>query len=447
MAKSTRKRTTRKSAKPDKPYKDFPLFPHDSGRWAKKVRGKLHYFGRWGTKKGNKIVPVDDVGASAQEAVDLYNHQRDDLHAGRTPRTLDGDGYTLRDLCNEFLTSKMNKLESGELSRQTFSDYQRSCVRMIEQFGRTRRVDDLRPDDFERFRKKLAKEFSIVTLKNEINHCRIILKYAHDQQKIDRPVNYGQSFEKPAARTLRKARNENGPRFFEADELQRIIKASDPWMRAMVLLGINGGLGNTDVANSPQAAIDFEGGWLDYPRPKTEIRRRIPLWPETLSALRKAIDSRPKAKSHRDSDLCFLTVQGNRWVRTRPSKSKPQQFVTVNTVSGRFGRLLRKLGITGRKRLGFYTLRHTFETVAGGSKDQVAVDAIMGHVDNSMAAVYREQIDDDRLRAVVDYVHSWLFGQADDDAADEAGDAKAGGGNQVDGNQQDDGGPRLRVVG
>ena len=57
--------------KPNKPYSDFPLYAHATGRWAKRIRGKLHYFGPWSDPQG---------------AMNLYLSQRDDLYAGRRPR-------------------------------------------------------------------------------------------------------------------------------------------------------------------------------------------------------------------------------------------------------------------------------------------------------------------------------------------------------------------------
>ena len=51
---------------------------------------------------------------------------------------------------------------------------------------------------------------------------------------------------------------------------------------------------------------------------------------------------------------------------------------------------MKRLGISvGRN---FYALRHTFETIGGDAKDQVAVDHIMGHARDDMASVYRERI-------------------------------------------------------
>ena len=63
---------------------------------------------------------------------------------------------------------------------------------------------------------------------------------------------------------------------------------------------------------------------------------------------------------------------------------------------------------------GFLTaLRHTFETIGGESRDQVAVDHIMGHARDDMASRYRERISDERLKAVTETIHRWLFGESD----------------------------------
>lgn len=65
--KSTTSSRRGKSVRPSKPYAEFPLFPHDSGRWAKKIRGQFHYFGKW----------ADDPKGEA--AGQLWADQRDDL--------------------------------------------------------------------------------------------------------------------------------------------------------------------------------------------------------------------------------------------------------------------------------------------------------------------------------------------------------------------------------
>ena len=38
--------------KPLKPTSDYPLFAHNNGQWAKKIKGKLRYFGPWDDPQG-----------------------------------------------------------------------------------------------------------------------------------------------------------------------------------------------------------------------------------------------------------------------------------------------------------------------------------------------------------------------------------------------------------
>jgi hypothetical protein len=166
---STKSRSRRNAVRPEKPYPDFPLMPHASGRWAKKIRQKLHYFGRWGHKQGDTIVPVADFEASARAALNEFNRQWPYLSEGRTPPPADSPvgGCTIRDVCNAFWRSKRAKLIAGELSPRTYRQYEETTELLVAHFGRERRVDDLRPEDFEPLRSALAEKFGTHGLKKQ----------------------------------------------------------------------------------------------------------------------------------------------------------------------------------------------------------------------------------------------------------------------------------------
>jgi integrase len=270
---------------------------------------------------------------------------------------------------------------------------------IIVSFGKQRLAGDLDPDDFAKMRDGMAKRWGAVRVRDMVQRVRSVFKYGLDVGLLDRPAGFGPGFARPSKKAVRLVRAKQGPKLFTAGECRSLIGAAGVPLKAMLLLGVNCGLGNSDCANLPLATLDLKGGWLDFPRPKTGIKRRCPLWPETVAALREVLARRKEPKDAADAGLLFITKYGDRW-----GKDTMDNPVTKETK-----KLMDKVGITGRRGLGFYTLRHVFRTVADEAKDQVATDYIMGHEVRNMSAAYRETISDARLRAVADHVNAWLF--------------------------------------
>jgi integrase len=370
-------------SKPAKPYPEFPLTAHPAGYWCKKIRGKVHYFGPWNDPEG---------------ALKKYDEQKEALHAGRKPKA-DTEGTTVKQAANAFNNAKRRQRDNGELSPRTWQGYKDAADEVVATFGKGRLVADLDPDDFARLRNKMAKRLGPHGLGTFVQCVRCLFKYAADNGLIDRPVQYGTSFRKPSKKVIRKHKAEQGAKLFAAEEIRRLIDNAIQPFRAMLLLGINCGMGNSDIGNLPLSAVDLDVGIIDYPRPKTGIPRRCALWPETVAALREALAKRPEPKKPEHAGLFFVTRCGDSWAKD----------TAENPVTNLMAKLLRKLRINGRKGIGFYTLRHTFRTVADEAKDQPAADYIMGHEVQHMSSVYRETISDARLRAVADHVRAWLF--------------------------------------
>jgi integrase len=269
---------------------------------------------------------------------------------------------------------------------------------VLQAFGKNRLVDDLVASDFEALRESLSKRFGPTALANRITWIRGVFRYAYEAGLIDKPVRVGPTFKAPKKRILRAARQAKGPMLFEAREIRRLLKAASPQLRAMIYLGINAGYGPTDCGRLPLSALDLRSGWINYPRPKTAVERRCPLWGETIEALKVAMAARPTAKTSEIDNLVFVTKYGDSW--SKETADSP--------IGKEFAKLLRKLKLQ-RKGRAFYALRHGLQTIGDDAKDPVATRYLMGHSDPSMGGVYRERISDDRLVDVANHVRRWLF--------------------------------------
>lgn len=128
MKVQTRKAPERKTRR--KPR--FSLWLHSgTGQWAKKIRGQHYYFGT-------------DKDAALKE----YMRVRDDLKAGRKPQPPSSSLVTIKLLGDTFLTHKKSQVIVGELTRTSFNNYEATCQRMADFFGKTSAVESLRPTTF-----------------------------------------------------------------------------------------------------------------------------------------------------------------------------------------------------------------------------------------------------------------------------------------------------------
>ena len=187
----------------------------------------------------------------------------------------------------------------------------------------------------------------------------------------------------------------------EAEVIRLLIDGADTNMKAMILLGINGGLGDSEVIRLPVdiAAEAVSTGWLNYARHKTGVARRIPLWKETTDALRAVIASRRLPRNASSVGLTFIA----------PKRGGAYAHGHANRLPEFLAAAAENAGLMGRHH--FYDLRRTFQTIGEEANDLVAVQSIMGHApkSNDMSARYRQRVTDARLLAVTNHIHRWLY--------------------------------------
>lgn len=358
-------------------------------QWSKKINKRIYYFGQ-----------------DYDRAVERYEAERQYIEAGLpVPVTA---GCSLGRLLNEFLADRRSSVLVGDLAERTFRDLDEVCDMIAEVIPTRTPLTALQPEHFLRIRDRLGKgvhqPIGPTSLNRRLGYARQVFRFASvDNHLTTSPLPYTRALRGVAARTLRGHRvRRKKLRQFAASEIRMLLEAAEPYMRAMILLGINGGMNNSDIAHLPLELVSPAcPETLVYPRRKTQQERMIPLWPETRAAIDEYRDHhRPRREI---AELFVMPRTGGPYF---------DHNVKYGPISKQFYRLLCKLKIYENGK-NFGALRTTFANVAvdTDTPDDIAVKAIMGHVESAMlfdrygtTAILR------RCQPVVDRVRSWLLG-------------------------------------
>src|SRR5262249_3672951 len=155
--------------------------------------------------------------------------------------------------------AKAEARDAGELSPRTWADYKAIMGMMLDGLGKQRLITDLRPDDFGQLKNKLAKRNGPHRMCTIIQVIRCAFRFASETERIDRPMRFGPAFRRTSKKVLRLHRAKQGAKLFSAEEIRAMVQGGlvagkdgpelvrpGTAMKAMLLLGINCGFGNSD---------------------------------------------------------------------------------------------------------------------------------------------------------------------------------------------------------
>ncbi|MEX2386585.1 MAG: tyrosine-type recombinase/integrase [Phycisphaeraceae bacterium] len=424
------------------PYPEFALSPHmASGRWYKVYEGRRHYFGK--------------LADGWEAAYKRYEDEWPQIVAGRKPRPdadTEGGGLTLREGVNKWLAARVEDGQYGNIAASTVEAYRSIGTRLIKELGGTTRIGWLGPDDFRRLGLVYGSTMGPSPSLKAMIVTRQVFKWLHENEYIPAPPRYGSDFKVSklkAKQIINRGRSKEiytaeqvrailrvaeagvkGKRWKKGEDQPKGIKAS-PHLRAMILLAINGGYTQRELAALRLEHVDMPNAIIDHYRGKTETRRVVPLWPETVEAIKASIAERPEPRADAGG-LLFVTRKGLAWVRDNIRADEPDEsgkanltYRRVDSINLQFRKLCTGAGVEVDG-AGFGRLRHTHRTVSDGANDSNAARRIMGHDAKGIDSRYIVGHDRDRLQAVVEHVRQWLYADASTKPSKAKGDAKGG---------------------
>lgn len=308
----------------------------------------------------------------------------------------DGDIATLT---AEYLAERRLAVMAGQLDHSSYASdkYRLSAFQVFcEKRGATELSTVVSAENLDAYRsralKALAKgRLAPASVKHALRTVKALLIWAYDKEKLE---NLPRTLNKYAQVTLPAP----SPQFFTDLEVRQLYEAGTDEMKLYILLGLNCGYTQKDIAKLEHSHIDWQKGMIVRARSKTRQPQEHKLWPQTCDLLRQ-LATVPKT-----SQLALLTEGGQPLVRLSIREDGTPS--RTDAIGHAFNVLKEKLNQARKERepkisLPFKCFRKTgADRIAKHYQDKpFLVDLYLAHASSGMRKHYAKQHYDELHKA------------------------------------------------
>jgi integrase len=356
--------------------------------WYKTIDGRKRYIA--------KPMPLADVVAMLDARV---SEIRGDVKDKPTKR-LGTASTTIEQLAEVFISHLWQRHESGspkKLARRTYDDYVDTIDRFLDCVGPTQLAIHAGPSWFSKFARTIAHK-AVTSRRRDIIYLEAFFNWAGPGRRrfnfYKETVQFGPDLVKPSDRQVQEAMEDYSTVYTPEQYFAALMAVREcPMLLAAGLLAFNCAFLGSDLTEVVESKIFLDAGVHTFPRGKTGIKRKCTLMPETIRAIQRYIEVRPRRPE--GCDHLFVRDDGRPFNQRK--EAGPGVRGNHNNSIGVYWRHITGLPIKG--------LRTTFATLADGVPDTAAVDLIMGHAAKTIRQKhYVKSFDESRLTAVVERV-------------------------------------------
>ena len=209
--------------------------------------------------------------------------QKDDLLAGKTPRTKP-EGLVLRELLDRYVVAQRERVDGGEIAARPLSKSTTPAAASATCWTSTASSLTLAPTTSPRCVGTSPKSGARPDWERSSTGSHFF-KFGYDSRLIDRPFRSAR-VQEAIGQDLAAESGQEGTTDFDAEQLRAIIDEAGRPGESDGAAGRQLRVWQRRLCQAANWRLDLQAGWVTFPRPKTGIQRRIPLWPETVAALR-----------------------------------------------------------------------------------------------------------------------------------------------------------------